>query len=335
MGLSFVHSWALPFGLIALLPFFLSRQTPYRYSSLAMIPFDWISLLLSLAVRCIAAAVILATILGLASPYRPEQTVERIGKGAHIVMLLDRSASMNENFAGRYFGGRAKESKVAIAREMITEFVLRRKEDLFGMISFSTSPIHVLPLTQDKTAILAAIRATKSRGRGVTNIAPGLGMALDYFKDRPMTGSRVILLVSDGAARIDTETQTTLSQLFVRNRVMLYWIYLRNKHSASLKQPPPNPNETTTPEYFLHRFFQSMEIPYQAFEAEDPEALQRAIEEIEKLENNPIRYREKIPRQELAEAFYFSAAFGLLILLAVGLFEYGGNRRNTNLRSPG
>ncbi len=322
MGLSFEDPWILPFTLLALLPFFRSNHRRNRYSSLEIIPFDWVSASFFLCLRLISAAVILLLILGLASPYRHEQTVERIGKGAHIVLLLDRSASMNENFAGRYFGGEAKESKVAVARQMLIEFIKRRKDDLFGLISFSTSPIHVLPLTQNKTAILSAIQATKSRGRGVTNIAPGLSMALDFFTGKPITGSRVILLVSDGAARIDKTTQTTLSQLFSQNRAMLYWIYLRNKHSVSLSKKPPNANETTTPEYFLHQFFLTMGIPYHAFEAENPDALQHAIEEIEKLENNPIRYREKIPRHYLDDLCFQMAIIGLILLLLVKYFEY-------------
>lgn len=322
MDIGFYHPWVLFITPLALLPFFRSSQNPVSYSSLSMIPGDWLSQCFFTAIKLIGASVIALILLGLASPYFKEKTVERIGNGAHIVLLLDRSASMNENFAGRYFGGGAKESKVAVARSLLTEFVERRKDDLIGMISFSTSPIHVLSLTQDKKAVLSAIQATKSRGRGVTNIAPGLAMALDFFIDQPVTGSRVILLVSDGAARIDSDTQSTLAQIFRQNKVMLYWIYLRNKTSSSLKVKPANPNETTTPEYFLHQYFSSMDIPYQAFEAENPQALQEAIRKIEKLENKPIIYREKVPRQNLASSLYKTAIVLLIILFAVKGYEY-------------
>ena len=94
------------------------------------------------------------------------------------------------------------------------------------MISFCTAPIHILALTQDKTAILAAINATHSHVRGVTYIAPGLSMALDYFTDQPSIGFRIILLVSDGTARIVQNQQNTLKQLFRQNRSMFYWVYL-------------------------------------------------------------------------------------------------------------
>lgn len=327
MAINFAHPWVLLFALMALLPFWRSNVKPVRYSSLSMIPADGLSTLLHTLLKLIAAAVILLLVAGLAEPYYPENKVERVGKGAHIVLLLDRSASMNENFAGRYFGGKAGESKVAVARQMVTEFVQRRPSDLFGMISFSTTPIPVLPLTQDKTAILSAIRATRSRGRGVTNIAPGLSMALDYFADQPLTGSRVILLVSDGAARIEPETQEKLGHLFRQNKVILYWIYLRNKNSVSLRQKPDHANETTTPEYFLHQYFLSMNIPYRAFEAENPDALQNAIREIEKLENEPILYQEQIPRQPLSGFSYQLAILLIGVLLGLhSLFRVSAAR---------
>lgn len=321
MALSLTYPWVLLLSPLALLPFFGRRPKALRYSSISALPFDAISLILFSLLKLISAGTILLLVFSLTFPYLQEQTVERIGKGAQIVLLLDRSASMNENFAGRYFGGGASESKVATARKLISEFVQQRQDDFFGMISFSTAPIHVLPLTQDRTAILAAIRATRSRGRGVTNIAPGLAMALDYFKDKPVTGSRVILLVSDGAARIDQDTQTTLAQLFYQNKVMLYWIYLRNDRSASLLNPPVNANESTSPEYFLHRFFLNMGIPYRAFEAENPKALEEAIAEIGKLENRPIQYTEKIARKSLLDACIQWALLGIALLLAVRYFE--------------
>ena len=317
MELEFANPWLILLSPLALIPLFRSTREATAYSSIAMLPSDWISSAIFTLIRLTATMVILSALLGLAEPFYKQRTIERIGTGAHIILLLDRSASMNENFTGRYFGGKPKETKVAIARQVLTDFVNRRQEDFFAMISFSTAPIHILPLTQDKTAILAAINATHSRGRGVTNIAPGLSIALDYFTGQPITGSRVILLVSDGAARIDLDQQNTLKQLFRQNKSMLYWVYLRDKKSPSLTVKPKNANETTTPEYFLHQFFLSMDVPYQAFEAENEEALQQAIVAIEKQENKPIKYQERIPRQSLAKQCYLSAIIGLLFLLVI------------------
>jgi mxaC protein len=148
----------------------------------------------------------------------------------------------------------------------------------------------------------------------VTNIAPGLAMALDFFAGKPREGSRIILLVSDGAARIDEETRDRLRQTFQETDTTLYWIYLRNPSSAPLTEKPANPNETTTPEYFLNEFFESLEVPYRAFEAENPNAMEKAIAEVERLETLPLPYREKLPRKDLSDRF-FATALGLMMLL--------------------
>lgn len=314
MSIGFLQPWALALLVLAALPWFRRGQPALGYPALAMAPEDALSDWLDRGLRLAACAVFACVALGMAGPYRREQWVDRIGTGAHIVLLLDRSSSMNENFTGRYLGARATESKSAMARKLLAEFVDRRAHDLFAMVTFAAAPIYVLPLTEDREAVHAAIAAAGGRGHGLTNIAPGLAMALDFFAGKPRQGSRIILLVSDGAARIDEETRDRLRQTFQETGTTLYWIYLRNPTSAPLTEKPANPNETTTPEYFLNEYFESLEIPYRAFEAENPNAMEKAIAEVERLENLPLPYREKLPREDLSGRF-FGAALVLLALL--------------------
>lgn len=316
MNIGFLQPWALLLGLSALLPWFLSHQQPIAYSSLSVIPRDLLSTAVDKLLRFSAAAAALCLSLGIAGPYLAEQWVERVGTGAHIVLLLDRSSSMSENFSGRYLGGSARESKSAVARKLLAEFVERREQDLFAMVNFAAAPIYVLPLTQDREAVLAAINAVSDRGFGITHIAPGLAMGLDFFQGQPVTGSRIILLVSDGAARIEETTREEIKQRFQDSQTSLYWIYLRNPKSSRLSEKPANPGESTTPEYFLHQYFQQLGVPYRAFEAENPEAVQRAIAEVEKLGNLPLTYLEKQPRRDISPICYGAALAFLLIVLA-------------------
>jgi mxaC protein len=278
------------------------------------VPSDPLSEWIDRGLKLIACGTFICLAIGISGPYLREQLVDRIGTGAHIALLLDRSSSMNENFTGQYLGAKATESKSAMARKLLSEFVERRQHDLFGMVAFAAAPIYVLPLTEDREAVQAAIAAAGGRGHGVTNIAPGLAMALDFFAGKPREGSRIILLVSDGAARIDEETRDRLRQTFQETDTTLYWIYLRNPSSAPLTEKPANPNETTTPEYFLNEFFESLEVPYRAFEAENPNAMEKAIAEVERLETLPLPYREKLPRKDLSDRF-FATALGLMMLL--------------------
>jgi mxaC protein len=321
MSLGFAQPWALPLALLALLPLLKSGQKTLAYSSLARLPDDPLSRWLDWGLRLLAALAALALALALAGPHWRERWVERTGTGAHIVLLVDRSSSMNENFSGTYLGGNAHESKGALAAKLLAEFVARRKQDLFALAAFSAAPIYVLPLTQDLEAVRAAILAQGGRGHGITHIAPGLAMALDYFNGQPVTGSRIVLLVSDGAARMEPEVADALRQRFQDLQASLYWIYLRNPKGSQLAQAPKNPNESTTPEYFLHQYFQTLGVPYQAYEADNPQAMRQAIAAVEHLENRPLIYREKLPRQDLSGYCHGAALACLLVLLAFQALE--------------
>ena len=321
LNLGLLTPWALTLLPLAMIPWFRRGQEPIGYSCLDMVPQDPLSEWIDRGLRLTACATLVLLILGISGPYEREQIIDRIGTGAHIVLLLDRSSSMNENFTGRYLGAKASESKSAMARKLLSEFVERRNHDLFAMVAFAAAPIYVLPLTDDRIAVQAAIAAAGGRGHGVTNIAPGLAMALDFFSQRPKQGSRIILLVSDGAARIDEQTRDRLRLTFEETGTTLYWIYLRNPTSAPLTVKPSNPNESTTPEYFLNAFFESMDVPYKAFEAENPDAMEKAIREVERLENLPLPYQEFLPRQDLSSGFFISALIFMLILLAAKSLE--------------
>lgn len=321
MSLGFLTPWALLLLPLILIPWFRRGQDAILYSSLDMVPEDPWSDWIDRGLRAMACLALFFLILGMSGPYEREQSVDRIGTGAHIVLLLDRSSSMNENFTGRYLGAKASESKSAMAQKLLSEFVERRAHDLFAMVAFAAAPIYVLPLTDDRTAVQAAIAAAGGRGHGVTNIAPGLAMALDFFNQRPKEGSRIILLVSDGAARIDEQTRDRLRHNFEETGTTLYWIYLRNPTSAPLTEKPSNPNESTTPEYFLNAYFESLDVPYKAFEAENPDAMEKAIKEVERLENLPLPYREFLPRKDLSNGFFMVALVLMLGLLAARLVE--------------
>jgi mxaC protein len=192
------------------------------------------------------------------------------------------------------------------------------------MIVFSTLPMRVLDFTQKAEVIQAAIAAGNiGRGLSETDIGQALLQALSFFDDRAYTGSRLILLVSDGGDRIDPDTRERIAHLTRKQRVAVYWIYIRTNTSPGLMlgadEPPSNAD--TVPEYFLHRFFQSMGTPYRAYEAENPQSLQKAIDEVNRLENLPINYLDTVPRRELAPACWGLALLCVLLLLGANRLE--------------
>jgi mxaC protein len=315
--------WALTGLLLTLLPLFNSgmRASPAPWT--ALIPGDTLSVVIVCCLRLCAVAAIAGLVLGIAGLHRTEQSRERIGHGAHIVLLLDRSSSMDNTFAGRAPNG-VEESKATAARRLLTDFVKQRQNDLIGVAEYSTSPLFVMPLTENKNAVQAAIAATATPALGFTHVSKGLGMAISFFEQQPVTGSRIVLLVSDGAAAIDHDSEQKLRLWFKQQQVRLYWIFLRTAGSPGIFDQPEDSrddNAQAMPELYLHKFFLGLGSSYQAYEAESPDALKQAIADINQLENLPMHYVERIPKQDLSATCYSIAALLLLVLLGVKFCE--------------
>jgi mxaC protein len=334
--------WLLPLALLALLP---GAAHDLRNSAAALMPRDRLSIALHWGLRLVALLGLAAIVLAIGGPYRPEYPIDRVGKGAEIVLVLDRSRSMDQGFAGgaatggapakgtgpealdyysRLANARERDSKGQAARRLLAEFAAKRPDDRFGMVVFSTVPMRVLDFTQRQDVIQAAIAAGNiGRGLSETNIALALASGLSYFEGRPYTGSRIVLLVSDGGDQLDPDARDHIRYLVRKHRVGIYWIYLRSLNSPGLRleknEAPANID--VVPEYVLHRYFESLGVPYRAYEAENPTALQKAIDDLSRLENLPIVYRDSVPRRDLSPYACGVALGCVLLLLLANLLE--------------
>lgn len=333
--------WLLP---LALLPLWTPPAQALAHAGHGFMPRDRLSAGLAWALRSVGMLALAALLFGLAGPHRPEVEVERVGQGAEIVLVLDRSRSMDQGFAGArpagprpkgtgadaidYYSsqspGRLRNSKGKVARQLLSDFAAKRSSDRFGMIVFSTLPIRVLEFTQKEEVIQAAIAAGNiGRGLSETNIGLALESALSSFDERPYTGSRIVMLVSDGGDRLDDDSRERIAYQARKQRVAIYWLYLRSGNSPGLKletgEAPENAD--TVPEYLLHRFFESMGTPYRAYEASDSDALQQAIEAVNQLENLPITYLDSVPRRDLSPLCFGAALAAVLLLLGASLME--------------
>jgi len=322
--INFDTPWLLSGLLLMMVPLLRTGIKSQAYPWLAILPKDTLSSSLSVLIRIIGMAAIGLLILGLSGVYLKEQRIERIGQGAHIVLLLDRSNSMDTTFAGKAPMNEQEESKSAAARRLLTEFIDKRSHDLMGIAEFSTAPLFVMPLTENKQALHAAIAATATPALAYTHISKGLAMALSFFDEQPTTGTRIIVLVSDGAAAIDSDSEQALRTLIKEQHIRLYWVFLRTSNSPGIHEKPENSrddNAQALPEKYLHLFFSSLNVPYQVYEAESPEGLQSAIDDIDKLENRPLHYFERLPKQDLSGLCYQWASLMIALLLVLKLCE--------------
>lgn len=314
--------------LLTPLPFMFFRQDSVSYSSVERLPVDRISDSLDLLLKLLAAIFIILMVLGLSGLYLSEKIVKRIGRGAQMVMLFDSSTSMDMPFinATNSTGGMVSKvakwgtykSKGIIARELLSEYVSKRQQDMFAIYVFSSNPVLVLPLTQKQDVIQSAIAAgSLDRGLGTTDLGSGLIRSLQFFENKPFTGSRIVMLVSDGAAKLIEPVKDQIKHLMEKHRVTVYWMYLRDKDSPGLFTALDDEiSKEIAPEQWVHKYFTDLKLPYRAFSAENPKALQQAIAEVSKLQNLPIQYTDVIAKQYLSNWCY-GIALALLLLMTI------------------
>ena len=321
-AVGFDHLEALFLTPLALLPLLRSVLRGATIPSLLAAPADSLSAVAGSVMKLGGVVAIGASLFGAAGPYVAGAEIERFSEGAQIVMLIDRSGSMNETFAGRTPSG-GEESKAAAARRILKRFVEARRHDLVGVAAFSTAPMLVTPISDHIGATEAAIDAIDRPGLDYTNIARGLAMALSMFKTSQADLSRAVLLISDGAGVIDPKLRDDLKAEFRKTNVSLYWLFLRTQGSSGISDQPADDDESpqAAPERHLDLFFKSLGVPYQAFEAEGVEATEEALKQIDRLERHPVRYVETLSRTDLSAWGFGLALAATLLLLAAKLAE--------------
>jgi mxaC protein len=323
-SIAFEHPWMLTLLPLALLPLLRGRRDTLAFPSVAWLPPDRIGRIIGWLWPVFAMLALASSIVALAQPGRPQTQVQRTGKGAEILVLLDRSRSMDDRMLPAnwreidpstllYHLGRGPQ-KAQVARELLSQFVARRPDDRFSLMYFSNRPLGVVPFTQHDAVMQAGIAAGAiGRGLADTDVGRGLIAAIAQFDQRAYSGSRIMLLVSDGGAHLDSETMQRIRFGLARNRIALYWIYLRSYNSAKLDSTEPR--WENAPEMALHRFFQTLQTPYRAYQAEDPGELSRAVADVEQQQNLPLDFMEQIPRQDYSRGFLAVAAFSCAMLL--------------------
>jgi mxaC protein len=318
MTLAVDHPWLLALLVLAM-PALFGRDTVWQaVPSLAAAPFDRVAAWLDALLRVLAGCAIASIVLGLAGLHGGQRSVARSGNGAHIILVLDRSLSMDEPFALQ--GHKATESKTQAAARLLEDFFARRPSDSFGIAAFSTAPMQVLPLTAHRDAVAAALRAMRQKALANTDIGGGLVTALHMFAHDNEDATRVILLVSDGAGFITDALQDEIRAEVLRQHVHVYYLYLRAGDEPPLLEDMGTHTDSTHPAA-LDAFLHGLGVPYRGFEASDPASIVAATDAIGQLETRPLTYQETLARIDYDRTCYAIACLCLALILLARLAE--------------
>jgi mxaC protein len=325
-NIDLTHPWVLLLLPLAVLPVLRARSDTLLFSYLPWLPTDLAGRIVGWLRTAFGALAIASIVVGLAAPGRPQTQVVRTGRGAEIVVLIDRSRSMDQRMLPGDWRTidpiiRTQQAwnrgpqKSRTARELLSHFVEKRPEDRFSLMFFSGGPLPVVPFTQHGEVVQAGITAGGTGpGLSSTDVGRALLAAIAEFDTREYTGSRAILLVSDGGAQLDPPTRQRIAAGMARNRIALYWLYLRSINGASLDTD--DPQASAIAEVAMNRFFQSLSTPYHAYQVSEPKDLAQAVSDVGRQQNLPLDYLELIPRKDYDRLCFVLGAFACLLILA-------------------
>lgn len=317
---------------LAFLPWF-NHNLDKTVAWVNLVPVDPLSRFFSIGLKVLSSLALAALILSLAGPSIPEQKVEHIGEGAEIVLLLDRSRSMDDPFAVKHQAAAVSvggdNSKRRVARDYLTEFIKNRPDDRFGFVFFSTKSVNLLPLTYNKEAVLATINANAlGKGLSDTNMADALLSSARMFEGQAYRGSRIVLLVSDGGQLLTDEDKEEITRLYREMNLGIYWIYLKSNRAMSLEsKDDDNLLWVDIPERKLHKFFKSIGVPYRAFEAGSLEAFADALAEIDRQHYQTLIVEEALPHEPKVDTTLWLALLAMLLLAASHIYTFWGVRK--------
>jgi mxaC protein len=304
---------------LVLLPLLRRHPDLLNYAWIEWLPDDPIGRLAHRGWQWLAVFTIAFIIVGLAKPIQSETRIERIGRGAEISILMDRSSSMDAAIRRNApkLGEQAQptRSKNDLARKALSWLLHQRPQNRHALTLFNTAAIRVAPFSDDVAIVQAGLDASDI-GRGVnkTNMGLGLLAAIAEFDGRSYSGSRVILLVSDGGARLDAKMRELIRQGLQRNRISLYFIYIQSDPNSPNLALVGTDADASREEVALHVFFESLGIEYRVFQAEDPESMTAAVAQIDQLQNLPLIYYQSVPRIDYSRACFIVALGGCIFL---------------------
>jgi Ca-activated chloride channel homolog len=247
-------------------------------------------------------------VLALARPQMPRDVREIRLRSRNIMLALDISSSMK---AGDFRPG----NRLAVARRVVSDFVQRRQGDLVGLVLFAGRAFLQAPLTPD-LGLLREILGRVDIGLlpDGTAIGTALALSLNQLKDLPVKASTIVL-ITDGANNTGRPTPLVAAEAARTLGIRIQAIGLSTADTASV---PLNgvwrvgntaPRLTNRDEVALQRMAERTGGRY--YRANDPEALNRIMDQIDQAERIDVRVGET---REYRELYPFFLAPALLLL---------------------
>ncbi len=251
-------------------------------------------------------------LIALARPQSVLEGTKTVSEGVDIVLALDTSTSM---LAEDFRVGGARINRYDVVKEVVKEFIKKRKDDRIGMVAFAARAYTVCPLTTD----YAWLNENLDRVRvGMLEDATAIGSAIATSVNRLRTSktkSKIIILLTDGVNNAGTISPLVAAEAAKALKVKVYTIGVGTKGLV------PYPFK----DVYGRTVYQNIAIEIDEemlkkiaditggkyYLASDTETLRKIYDDINRLEKSAI---EHFGYREYIELFYYFLIPGLIML---------------------
>ncbi len=248
--------------------------------------------------RALPALRILAVVLlaiAVAGPRRGDARTLVPGEGIDIVLSIDLSSSMLQQFGDS--------TRLAVTRDVVREFIALRENDRVGIVVFQQD---ALPLAPPSTDYAALDRIVADLDSGLlpdgTGIGVGIAAAVSMLQEST-AASRVVILLTDGEHNAPSIRPEDAARVAAALRIRVYTIGVVSESTLQRSRE--------IDERLLQEIAEITGGRY--FVASTPESLDAVYEEIGALERSRIT-REAFDDYIHYAPWFAAAAAGLVLL---------------------
>ncbi len=218
-------------------------------------------------------------VTAMAGPQWVGEPVTRIKSARDIMIAADISGSMGT----MDFVARTGESVSRLdgVKEVLREFMQKRRHDRMGLIVFGTSPYLQAPFTADHQTWMALLDETRVGMAGQkTNFGDAIGLAIHLF-EQSETRNRVLIVLTDGNDTGSRVPPVEAAKIALAKNVRIYTIAIGDPAAMGQEEIDiemlKRIADITRGEFFEAQNRQELEIAHQDIMALEPEAYETIV----------------------------------------------------------
>jgi len=256
-------------------------------------------------------------IIALARPQAILDGSKTVSEGVDIVLAIDTSTSM---LAEDFMLGAKRINRFDLVREVVKDFIRKRKDDRIGMVAFAARAYTVCPLTTDYAWLNENLdRVRVGMIEDATAVGSSIASSINRLKNSK-TKSKIIILLTDGVNNAGNISPSVAAEAAKALKIKIYTIAVGTKGLS------PYPMK----DYYGRTVYRNIPIEIDEeslrkiaettggkyYLATDTEKLRNIYEEINRLEKSNI---EHFGYREYNERFYYFLIPGMMLLI-IGIF---------------